>query len=130
MHTGVDPRGDLRALALVERAQRRRGAAATRPSSARNAFRHASGIHQDGVLKWRENYEVLDPAAIGHARGHARSCSASSRGARASSRAREALGFCLSDAALDTAFDRFQRLADDQPVVEDEELRSICAAAV
>ena len=38
------------------------------------------------------------------------------------------LGFCLADAALDAAFDRFQRSPTGRPVVEDDDLRSICAA--
>ena len=68
VHTGVDPRGICALSALVERHS---GVAVPRNKAVvgANAFRHASGIHQDGVLKWRENYEVLDPSAIGHARG-------------------------------------------------------------
>jgi 2-isopropylmalate synthase len=92
-----------------------------------NAFRHASGIHQDGVLKWRENYEVLDPAAIGHARGSEIVLGKLSGRAGFVARAQQ-LGFSLTDAALDAAFARFQEIADAQPVVEDDELRAICAA--
>ena len=93
-----------------------------------NAFRHASGIHQDGVLKWRENYEVLDPAAIGHARGTEIVLGKLSGRAGFVARANE-LGFQLTDAALDRAFERFQKLADSQPVVEDDDLAEICSAA-
>jgi len=126
VHTAVDPRGICALSALVEQHS---GVAVPRNKAVvgANAFRHASGIHQDGVLKWRENYEVLDPAAIGHARGTEIVLGKLSGRAGFVARANQ-LGFCLSDAALDTAFDRFQRLADDQPVVEDDDLRSICAA--
>ena len=126
VHTGVDPRGICALSALVERHS---GVAVPRNKAVvgANAFRHASGIHQDGVLKWRENYEVLDPAAIGHTRGTEIVLGKLSGRAGFVARAKQ-LGFCLTDAALDAAFDRFQRLADDQPVVEDDDLRSICAA--
>jgi len=128
VHTAVDPRGICALSALVERHS---GVAVPRNKAVvgANAFRHASGIHQDGVLKWRENYEVLDPAAIGHARGSEIVLGKLSGRAGFVARAKQ-LGFCLTDQALDAAFDRFQRIADEQPVVEDDDLRSICAAAV
>ena len=127
VHTAVDPRGICALSALVERHS---GVAVPRNKAVvgANAFRHASGIHQDGVLKWRENYEVLDPAAIGHARGTEIVLGKLSGRAGFVARAKQ-LGFCLHRCARSTrAFDRFQRLADDQPVVEDDDLRSICAA--
>jgi 2-isopropylmalate synthase len=93
-----------------------------------NAFRHASGIHQDGVLKWRENYEVLDPAAIGHARGTEIVLGKLSGRAGFVARAR-ALGFQLTDERLEKAFECFQRLADSRREVGDEDLRAICEAA-
>ena len=37
----------------------------TKPSSGANAFAHSSGIHQDGVLKNRENFEIIDPRDVG-----------------------------------------------------------------
>jgi len=127
VHTGVDPRG---ICALSELVERHSGVAVPRNKAVvgANAFRHASGIHQDGVLKWRENYEVLDPAAIGHPRGSEIVLGKLSGRAGFVARTKQ-LGFCLTDRALDTAFDRFQHLADEQAVVEDDDLRSICAAA-
>jgi Isopropylmalate/homocitrate/citramalate synthases len=127
VHTSVDPRGICALSALVERHS---GVAVPRNKAVvgANAFRHASGIHQDGVLKWRENYEVLDPAAIGHARGSEIVLGKLSGRAGFVARAKQ-LGFCLSDRALDAAFDHFQRLADEQAVVEDDDLRMICASA-
>jgi 2-isopropylmalate synthase len=62
---GVDTTGIYALSALVAE----RSGIAVPPNKAivgRNAFRHASGIHQDGVLKQRETYEVIDPAWIGH----------------------------------------------------------------
>jgi 2-isopropylmalate synthase len=127
VHTDVDPQGICGVSALVEA----RSGIRVPPNKAvvgENAFRHASGIHQDGVLKWRENYEVLDPAAIGHARGTEIVLGKLSGRAGFVARAAQ-LGFCLSDAALDRAFERFQALADGKAVVEDEDLVEICNAA-
>jgi len=93
-----------------------------------NAFRHASGIHQDGVIKWRESYEVLDPAAIGHERGTEIVLGKLSGRAGFAQRVR-ALGFDLSGEVFDRAFERFQRLADGRREVLDEDLRAICAGA-
>src|SRR5262245_45741963 len=124
VHTGVDPRGICALSALVEE----RSGIRVAPNKAivgANAFRHASGIHQDGVLKWRENYEVLDPARIGHARGSEIVLGKLSGRAGFVARVR-ALGFALSDAALERAFERFQHLADNKPIVDDADLTEIC----
>ncbi len=125
VYTAVDARGICAVSDLVERHS---GVTVPRNKAVvgANAFRHASGIHQDGVLKWRENYEVLDPAAIGHPRGTEIVLGKLSGRAGFVERVRR-LGFCLTDAALDTAFDRFQTLADGQAVVGDDDLRAICA---
>jgi 2-isopropylmalate synthase len=127
VHTGVDPRGICRLSALVAE----RSGVAVPPNKAivgANAFRHASGIHQDGVLKWRENYEVLDPAAIGHAKGTEIVLGKLSGRAGFVARAR-ALGFQLTDERLERAFASFQVMADSTREVGDEDLRAICEAA-
>ena len=91
-----------------------------------NAFRHASGIHQDGVLKWRESYEVLDPSAIGHERGTEIVLGKLSGRAGFADRVR-ALGIFLPSDALDRAFASFQELANQRREVSDRELHDICA---
>ena len=126
VHSDVDPTGICGVSSLVQE----RSGIRVPPNKAvvgANAFRHASGIHQDGVLKWRENYEVIDPAAIGHARGTEIVLGKLSGRAGFVARIRE-LGFSLTDGALERAFERFQQLADGQPVVEDADLVSICTA--
>ncbi len=90
-----------------------------------NAFRHASGIHQDGVLKWRENYEVMDPVSIGHPRGTEIVLGKLSGRAGFAARTR-ALGFDLDAQRFERAFCAFQRVADRQSEVFDEDLRRIC----
>ncbi len=126
VHTEVDPQGICALSDLVER----HSGVSVPPNKAvvgANAFRHASGIHQDGVLKWRESYEVLDPAAIGHARGTEIVLGKLSGRAGFVARTR-ALGIELTDGALDAAFERFQRLADAKPIVDDADLRAVCTA--
>ena len=97
-----------------------------------NAFRHASGIHQDGVLKERETYECFDPAEIGHPVGHADRARQAVR-ARGIRGARAALGLPADERAVGRAFVRFQALAAAGVTVGDDDLRAIfggteCAA--
>jgi 2-isopropylmalate synthase len=126
VHTDVDPRGICSVSALVEE----RSGIPVAPNKAvvgANAFRHASGIHQDGVIKWRENYEVLDPNTIGHARGTEIVLGKLSGRAGFAARV-SALGLALSDTALESAFERFQRMADAKARLEDDDIAAICAA--
>jgi 2-isopropylmalate synthase len=126
VHTGVDTRGICRVSALVAE----RSGIPVAPNKAvvgANAFRHASGIHQDGVIKWRENYEVLDPRAIGHARGTEIVLGKLSGRAGFAARV-EALGIALSEVALEGAFERFQRLADSKARLDDDDIAAICTA--
>jgi 2-isopropylmalate synthase len=127
VHTDVDPSGIVALSRLVEE---RSGIAVPRNKAivGANAFRHASGIHQDGVLKFRANYEVIDPAAIGHATGTEIVLGKLSGRAGFVSRVR-ALGIQLPEDGLDRAFDRFQEVANHCPFVDDDALREICAAA-
>ena len=127
VHTDVDPLGIYAISRLVEERSR----IPVPPNKAivgRNAFRHASGIHQDGVIKRRETYEVLDPAEIGCPGGTQIVLGKLSGRAGFACRAR-ALGFVLEGAALDRAFVRFQSIADSRAEVSDEELRALCSPA-
>lgn len=125
VHTDVDPGGIVPLSRTVEAAS----GIAVPPNKAvvgGNAFRHASGIHQDGVLKFRENYEVIDPAAIGHTRGTEIVLGKLSGRAGFVARVRE-LGIPVPVDGLDPAFERFQELANDQAVVDDADLRKLFA---
>ncbi len=127
VHTDVDLLGIYAISRLVEERSR----IPVPPNKAivgRNAFRHASGIHQDGVIKRRETYEVLDPAEIGCPGGTQIVLGKLSGRAGFACRAR-ALGFVLEGAALDRAFVRFQSIADSRAEVSDEELRAVCSPA-
>jgi 2-isopropylmalate synthase len=125
--TAVEPRGIHALSRLVEE----RSGMVVAPNKAivgRNAFRHASGIHQDGVLKCRSNYEILDPAEIGHPVGSEIVLGKLSGRAGFEARVR-ALGIALAGEPLERAFARFQRLADTGRPIGDADLRGICAEA-
>jgi 2-isopropylmalate synthase len=91
-----------------------------------NAFRHASGIHQDGVLKHRETYETIDPAWIGHPVGSEIVLGKLSGRAGFASRV-AALGFALDGPALERAFRAFQPIAARSREVSDTQLRELLA---
>ena len=90
----------------------------------RNAFRHSSGIHQDGVLKMRETYEIMDPAAIGIPSGD--SIVLTKVSGRHGLRARlEALGVTLDDEEFERVFGAFKEVADRKSEVDDRDLEAI-----
>ena len=90
-----------------------------------NAFRHASGIHQDGVIKERTTYELMDPVSIGWTGSR---LVLGKLSGRAGLRARlEALGYMLSKDELDNVFDAFKVLADKKQEVTDRDLESLMA---
>jgi len=128
VHTDVDPAGICALSRVVEE---RSGVAVplNKAVVGGNAFRHASGIHQDGVIKWRENYEVLDPADIGHETGTQIVLGKLSGRGGFAARVR-ALAIELPGDSFSRAFDAFQQLANDRREIVDEDLRRICAAAV
>jgi 2-isopropylmalate synthase len=91
-----------------------------------NAFAHASGIHQDGVLKDRLNYEIMKPEDVGLADSKIVLTARSGRHAFHHRLSR--IGITLSDASkADAAWQRFLQLADTKKEVTDEDLRKIAA---
>lgn len=90
-----------------------------------NAFRHASGIHQDGVLKERTTFEVMDPQSVGWPSNE---LVLGKLSGRAGLRARlDDLGFVLTQEELNTAFEEFKSLADRKREVTDADLESLMA---
>ena len=86
----------------------------------RNAFAHSSGIHQDGVLKHRENYEIIDPVEVGI---NESSIVLTARSGRAALKHRlEVLGYNLSKEELDKIYEEFLNLADKKKSIADEDL--------
>ncbi|MCM8812588.1 MAG: 2-isopropylmalate synthase [Candidatus Omnitrophica bacterium] len=88
-----------------------------------NAFRHESGIHQDGVLKERRTYEIIRPEDVGFTGENLVLGKHSGRHALAQ-RLRE-MGFDLPEEQLQNAFGRFKALADKKKEVFEEDLVSI-----
>jgi len=87
----------------------------------RNAFAHSSGIHQDGVLKHRENYEIINPVEVGIRES---SIILTARSGRAALNHRlEMLGFKFGKEELDEIYHRFLQLADRKKEVNDEDIR-------
>ena len=88
-----------------------------------NAFAHSSGIHQDGVLKARNTYEIIDPADVGAA-GSEIILSARSGHAALRHRLSE-LGYTFKDEEFDDVYNRFLEIADQKKEVYDEDLESM-----
>ncbi len=90
-----------------------------------NAFAHSSGIHQDGVIKNRDNYEIIDPAEVGVNKS---SIILTARSGRAALNFRLGqLGIHLGRPELESAYEEFLSIADQVSVVEDEHLQKIVA---
>jgi 2-isopropylmalate synthase len=91
----------------------------------RNAFAHESGIHQDGVLKERTTYEIMDATTIGL---EANSLVLGKHSGRhALRKALEELGFQVDGAALNQAFKRFKEIADKKKQVTALDLEAIAS---
>ncbi|MBV9048334.1 MAG: 2-isopropylmalate synthase [Solirubrobacterales bacterium] len=89
----------------------------------RNAFAHESGIHQDGVLKERTTYEIMDATTVGL---EANSIVLGKHSGRhALQQALAELGFPVSGQALNTAFKRFKELADKKKHVTAMDLEAV-----
>ncbi len=88
-----------------------------------NAFAHSSGIHQDGVIKDRSNYEIISPELIGL---ETSDIVLTARSGRAALSYRfKALGYELAQEELNEVYQRFLEVADRKKEVMDEDLRAI-----
>jgi 2-isopropylmalate synthase len=92
-----------------------------------NAFAHSSGIHQDGVLKERSTYEIIDPADVG---AGGSSIVLTARSGRAALRHRLAeLGYAMEDDDFEAIHMAFLELADKKKEVYDEDLEALVGEA-
>jgi len=91
-----------------------------------NAFAHASGIHQDGVLKDRLNYEIMKPEDVGLS--DSRIVLTARSGRHAFHHRLDRLGIKLEEGKVEAAWQRFLQVADTKKEVTDEDLRKIAAA--
>jgi 2-isopropylmalate synthase len=122
--TGIDTTQIYRASRLVSELT----GFAVQPNKAivgANAFRHQSGIHQDGVIKMPSTYEIMDPRSVG--------VSASSlvmgklSGRHAFKEHLAELGYQLAEPDFDRVFDAFKLLADKKKEVTDRDIESLVA---
>src|SRR6201986_44529 len=89
----------------------------------KNAFSHESGIHQDGMLKNVETYEIMRPEDVGV---NSTSLMLGKRSGRHAFRDKlENMGYTLEDAAFEDAFRRFKDLADKKKHVFDEDIAAL-----
>lgn len=86
----------------------------------RNAFAHSSGIHQDGVLKNRESYEIMDPTDVGIDKN---SILLTARSGRAALKHRlSVLGVEVDNGKLDEIYEKFLKLADKKKDINDDDV--------
>ncbi len=89
----------------------------------RNAFAHESGIHQDGILKYQQTYEIMTPESVGVSKSSLVMGKHSGRNAFRSKL--KELGYELGENALEDAFLRFKGLADRKKQIYDEDIEAI-----
>src|SRR6188472_1023030 len=122
VRTGVNPRELARASRLISRLT----GYPVQPNKAivgRNAFAHESGIHQDGILKERSTYEIMDARTVGL---DANSLVLGKHSGRHALReALQELGFTVDGQALNTAFKRFKEIADKKKQVTAMDLEAL-----
>ena len=88
-----------------------------------NAFSHESGIHQDGMLKHRATYEIMDAALVGA--GDTTLVLGKHSGRHAFRKRLEALGYTLDAEELNRAFFQFKQLCDKKKVVSDQDIEAL-----
>ncbi|MSR67125.1 MAG: 2-isopropylmalate synthase [Pedosphaera sp.] len=88
-----------------------------------NAFAHSSGIHQDGILKKRETYEIMDPQEVGWGTTELPLTKHSGRAAVVVRL--KHLGFKLEEADINALFIRFKEVGDKKKFVYDDDLASL-----
>jgi 2-isopropylmalate synthase len=93
-----------------------------------NAFAHEAGIHQDGVLKHRTTYEIIEPAIIGLETN--RLVMGKHSGRHAFKERLRGLGYDLSNHEIDRLFKRFKELADKRKEIVDEDIEALVAEEI
>ncbi len=93
-----------------------------------NAFAHESGIHQDGLLKEKSTYEIIKPETIGL---HKTKFVLGKHSGRHAFRTRlNELGYTLSDEEINSAFERFKKVADQKKDIYDEDIEALVTEEV
>lgn len=119
LHTQIDSRKIFSTSRLVSRLMRM-PVQANKAIVGRNAFAHSSGIHQDGVIKHRENYEIIDPKDVGITDN---AIILTARSGRAALKFNlERLGVELSKEELEGVYEDFLKLADEKKDLDEYDL--------
>ena len=121
-HTCVNTREFIKASRLVSSITGM-GVQANKAIVGSNAFAHSSGIHQDGVLKKRDTYEIIDPAEVGA--GTSQIVLTARSGHAALKHRLEELGYTFEGEELDRLYEAFLNMADKKKEVYDEDLESL-----
>jgi 2-isopropylmalate synthase len=125
---GLESRVETREILRASRLVSSRTGFPVPPNKAivgRNAFAHESGIHQDGVIKHRATYEIMDPRDIGDLTSAL--VLGKHSGRHALRKQIEALGYTLADEELDRIYARFKELTDRKFAVTGDDLAAIVA---
>jgi 2-isopropylmalate synthase len=123
---GLDTQIETKEIAKTSRLVSRLTGYAVQPNKAivgRNAFAHESGIHQDGVLKERTTYEIMDATTVGLDSNEL--VLGKHSGRHALRQALEDLGFEVDGQALNQAFKRFKEIADKKKQVTAMDLEAL-----
>ena len=88
-----------------------------------NAFAHEAGIHQDGMLKHKQTYEIMRPETVGAS--HTKLVLGKHSGRHALKNRLVSLGFSLDEAELGIVFERFKALADKKKGITDADLEAL-----
>ncbi len=118
-HTNINSKHLYRLSGMVSRMMRM-PVQANKAIIGKNAFAHSSGIHQDGVLKHRENYEIMNPEDVGIDQSEIILTARSGR--HALKHHLERLGYASDRVDLDYVYDRFLTLADAKKEIKDDDL--------
>jgi len=122
LHTGIATREILKTSRIVSRMSGLH-VARSKAIVGENAFAHGAGIHQDGILKRRETYEIMDPQEIGW--GGTELPLTKHSGRHAMVVRLEHLGFRLSDTEIAGVFERFKQIGDKKKFVYDDDLAAL-----
>src|SRR6201997_217007 len=121
-HTDVNAREIVKSSRLVSRMC---GLIVARSKAivGENAFAHSSGIHQDGILKHRETYEIMDPRDVGW--GETELPLTKHSGRHAMAKRLQHLGYQLSEEEVAQIFVRFKEIGDKKKFVYDDDLGAL-----
>jgi len=119
LHTNINSKHFSEISSMVSRMMRM----PVQPNKAiigQNAFAHSSGIHQDGFLKHRENYEIINPEDVGIDQSDIILTARSGR--HALKHHLERLGYTIDRINLDQVYDNFLTMADEKKHISDDDL--------